>query len=344
MTSVTSGQQELASRAASSEDVRERCLAAPPADKPMFAENLLVASYDPAAGIGMWLHLGTWPEDFGLWEDLLLLSLPDGDVLTMTGYRRTPVEERPAGSLLSFSCIEPFRHWRVDFDGLLSRTPRAALDGGLVRDGRRERAALSLDLTGVTPVWDGAHTASSGSMDEQVWASDHYQQAMRVTGTVSVGGVVHPLDTTGVRDHSRGQRGHAMDQWGGHTLIHLLFPSGRAIGVQRMYGTSGAPTFDMAYTLVDGVMSVAEVVEAPRLTELPGARELSLTVRSGEDLHHLTGELVTSWPVTPQRLGMAVGADLEGPYGVLLFGHARWTWDGETSYGLTERSYGARRS
>jgi hypothetical protein len=132
-----------------------------------------------------------------------------------------------------------------------------------------------------------------------------------------------------------------MDQWGGHTLIHLLFPSGRAVGIQRMYDPSGTPTFDMAYVLDGGVWQDAEIVAAPRLTCLEDIDQpLRMVVRTADREHVLTGELVSSWPLTPHRLSMGVGADLHGPHGIMVVGHARWTWDGEESTGLTERSFG----
>ncbi|MCW2830118.1 MAG: hypothetical protein JWP31_810, partial [Aeromicrobium sp.] len=233
---------------------RERTLAEPPEGMTRYAENFMFASYDPASQIGLWLHLGTWPDDFRLWEDLVLLSLPGGeDVLTTTGYRHTPVGERPAGSMLSFTCLEPFTHWRVDFDGLATRSTQSQLSAGLARDGLREQLQIRLDLECVTPVWDGSRsTRGQGSMEEQVWASDHYQQLLQVTGEVVHNGTTYPVHTTGVRDHSRGQRGHAMEQWGGQTLNHLLFTSGRAVGVQRMLAPTGEPMLDMSYTLNDG--------------------------------------------------------------------------------------------
>lgn len=325
---------------------REVCLATAPPDLPMYAENFMLACYDAAADVGMWLHLGTWPEDFGIWEDLVLLSLPASeDVLCTTGYRRVPQQERPAGPQLSFTCVEPFRRWRVDYDGLATRSTRSALAAGLLEDGQRERVELHLDVECVTPVWDGASSTSGGSMADQVWASDHYQQLLQVTGKLVTRGQTLQLSTTGVRDHSRGQRGHAMNRWGGHTLVHLLFPSGRAVGVQRMYDVTGNPSFDMAYVLIDGVWSTAEVLHAPRVHRpaqgpLVGDEPLVLEVRAGDRVHRLTGELLTAWHLTPHGLGMGIGTGAARPYGLFMPGHARWTWDGEISHGLTERSYG----
>jgi hypothetical protein len=323
---------------------RERCLAEPPSGLHRFAENFMLAWYDGTAGVGAWLHLGTWPDDFTLWEDVMLLALPGGDdVLHTMGYRHTPVEERPAGPLLSFTCVRPFERWRVDFNGPATRSTRSELLNGLARDKARHVVDMHLDIECVTPVWDARSSASHGSMSEQVWASDHYQQLLKVAGTITTGGVTYDIDTTGVRDHSRGQRGHAMDQWGGHTLIHLLFPSGRAIGIQEMYDTKGDPNFDMGYVMeADGTWHAARTVSAPRVSSTDAPRHVDLVVESDLGVHRLVGEVQCVWAVSPQGVHMSVGSDPGGPFGVFLPGHARWEWDGEVSYGLTERSFGAR--
>jgi len=324
--------------------VRERCLPTPPEGVHRFAENFMLAWYDGAASVGAWLHLGTWPDDFTLWEDVLLLSLPGSDeVLHTMSYRHTPIEERPAGPLLRFRCVEPFKRWRVEFNGPATRSKRSDLSTGLARDTVRQVVDMDLDVACVTPVWDAVRTTTHGSMTEQVWAHDHYQQLLRITGTVTTGGTTYTIDTTGVRDHSRGQRGHAMDQWGGHTLIHLLFPSGRALGIQEMYDLSGTPNFDMAYVMeADGTWHQARTVSAPRITSPDAPKAVELVVESDLGKHHLTGEMLCTWPVSSQGLHMSIGADPDGQFGVFLPGHARWTWNGETSFGLTERSYGAR--
>jgi hypothetical protein len=312
-------------------------------DVPMYAENYMVSSYDPSADIGMWLHLGTWPEDFELWEDFFVINLPD-DMLWFTSWHRTAVADRPAGSALRFECIEPWRRWRYSYDGIVHRSPRSAMLDGRLRNGGMERLTFDLDAECVTPIWDAHASATSahgsGSMKEQVWASEHYQQLFRLTGTMRIHGVGDvPIDTTGVRDHSRGQRGGGMDKWGGHTLIHVLFPSGKAFALQMMWLPDGTVSLDTAYVLIDGEFQHASGKVVPRLDRLNlGGDEMRLVLESDIGLHELTGTVIRNSFLTPQRLGMAVGADADGPYGIMAMGHARWEWDGEVSYGLTERS------
>ena len=130
-----------------------------------------------------------------------------------------------------------------------------------------------------------------------------------------------------------------MEKWGGHTLIHVLFPSGRAFAVQTMWSPDGTVSLDTAYVLVDGELRHGAGVEVPRLGQVRlGGDEMELVLESDIGRHELQGTTVRNAYFTPQRLGLAFGADPEGPYGIFAMGHARWEWDGEVSYGLTERS------
>jgi len=325
---------------------RDRPLVQPPAGIKAFGENYLMVTYDPQVDVGLWLHLGTWPEDFAMWEDVILLALPGEEgLLWARGYQRSLPELRPNGPNLRFECLEPFRHWRISFDGVCTRTPYETMLAGLVPDGQREKVVLQLDVTCVTPVWDAHESATSGrgggSMAEQVWASEHYQQLLRVSGRVELRDGIYELRSSGVRDHSRGQRGHegGMDRWGGHTLIHVLFPSGRGVGVQRMWTPLGDVTLDTAYVLIDGAIHFADVHQLPQLesVQLRGER-MQLVLESDLGVHTLEGEMLKTVFTTPLGKGLSVGADTSAPYGVFGLGHARWTWDGEEAYGLTERS------
>jgi hypothetical protein len=312
-----------------------------------FAENLMFEISDPALGISMWLHLGTWPDDFGIWEDYVQLHLPDGQgTLWSKSYMRTAPELRPAGANLRARCIEPWKRWRLTYDGVAYRSPPEALRTGLAQDGARELLRFDLELAMTGPVWDAHSSAESkhggGSMADQVWAKDHYQQLYTVGGTITVGGGTKPFNGTGVRDHSRGQRGLKMDQFAGHALITALYPSGKGFGMQRMWNPAGKVTLDTAFVWIDGRYEFASVVECPRLgRQLHYAgEELSLVLRSDIGEHRLEGEIVRSGFVTmaDDMLGLSIGARPGNPTGYFVPGFARWTWDGEAAIGLTERS------
>jgi hypothetical protein len=323
----------------------EQPLPSAPPDVWRFTENYLVAAYDPAADISIWAHLGTWPDDFGLWEDQLLVGLPgDQDLLWAYGYRRTPLGERPGGASLALTCLEPFRRWRATYDGVVVRTPYDEARTGLVRDGEKDLLAFDLELECVAPAWDptaSRHDAAD-AMASETWATAHYQQLIRATGEVRLGDRVVQFDGHGLRDHSRGQRGHAAAHFGGHHLISAHFPSGRSFGAMRMWAPDGTVGLDAAYVVIDGTVHRAEVVEPPsRLhSTLPGAGEaLALVLRSPVGEHLLRGETrSTTLATASERLGMHVGADAASGRVVFAQGFARWTWDGEVAFGLTERS------
>lgn len=311
-----------------------------------FAENFLVVTYDPALDIGLWLHLGTWPDDFGIYEDQVLISLPgDSGQLWMCAYHRPAAADRPAGANLRLRCIEPFKTWRLSFDGLVAHCSDEEMRQGRVRDTARELARIDLELRMEAPVWDAQQSASSrfgaGSMAEQVWASSHYQQLYTARGTVRLRDKTYPFAGTGMRDHSRGRRGHGMEQWGGHVLATAWFPDRRrGFGLQRMWTPEGRITLDTAFVVEKGRLHHAGIVEAPKLEALR-SRDEDLRVVLCSDLgeHVLDCRTLRTHFTTPQQpLGLAFGADLGGPYGIYAPGHARWQWDGDIGYGLMERS------
>jgi hypothetical protein len=327
--------------------VREATLTSPP-EAYRYAENFMLAGYDANCGIGLWLHLGTCPDDFGLWEDQVFLTLPDDEgILWMTAYHRTPPEKRPAGGSLAFRCLRPFEQWQVVFDGMLTHSPTAEMLSGRVRDGRRERVIFDFDTRSVAPAWDNNLSAgkgektSRGSMAEQAWASEHYQQLFSLRGELTIGDRHFSIDTTGVRDHSRGQRGHDHSKWGGHNLWTAAFPSGRAFGMQRMWTPQQQISLNVGFVYLDGQFHHVDVIGEPCLLadHRVAGDELTLQLRSPLGEHHLTGTTVSTLFVNLESpYGLSVGYDPQAGFGTFAPGFSRWEWDGEEAYGLTERS------
>jgi hypothetical protein len=324
---------------------RESTLAKAP-DLFRYAENFMFAIYDPRVDVGMWLHLGTCPDDFGIWEDQVLITLPgDQGLLWMYSYHRTPPASRPAGSSLSFRVIEPFQRGQLRFDGVGVRTPYAEMMSNRVRDGHKELFSFEIDIDAVAPAWDNHASAAGGKdrgdMKAQAWASEHYQQLYRARGVLKLQDRTLEIDTTGVRDHSRGQRGHAPDKFGGHNLWTATFPSGNAFGMQRMWLPDGSVTLNVAFVYIDGEFHHADVLDAPHYLQRIqlGGEPLSLQLRSPRGDHHLRGETVKTIFTTFDRpWGFWFGADPEAEFGFFAPGFSRWEWNGEVAYGLTERS------
>jgi len=313
--------------------------------EPFWTENLLFAGSDPVADIGFWLHLGTVPNDWSMWEDRVILRLPgDQGVLSMWAYHRTAPERRPAGSNLAFECLEPFRRWRVTFDGFAQHIANADMAAGLAPDGPRKRLTIDLEVTCVTPVWDAQTSAKSasgkGDMNSQSWAKEHYEQMWRAKGKVRVGEQEIAFDGTGWRDHSRGPRGGATaDPWGGHVILGCLFPSGRAVILSRYWRPDGVINLEGGCVIdADGTFHHARFGEGPRLTGLElsgehlpvefswpgGSAALTLTTRT------------SIWTAMAKQL--AIGKDLSGTGLMYVLNFGPMTWDGEVGQAYIERS------
>lgn len=314
-------------------------------DVPMWSENLLFALYDPDADVAMWLHLGTVPGKWTMWEDRVLVLQPGQEgALSLRGYHHTATERRPAGPGLEFRQREPWKRWQVSFDGFGLHTPEADMLAGVAKDGPGRPFAVDLDVECVTPAWD-ARTATelasgAGTMDEQKWASEHYEQLLRATGTVTLADGERAFSGYGWRDHSRGPREHStISNWGGHVILGCVYPeSGRAWGLSRYYDGEGRITLEGGYVLTDGRFEHAKVTTAPRLPELRYGGEV---MQAGLAWSHGSFALDlhcdrTLW--TSMQRSLAVGKDLEGLGLMYVLCFGRCEWNGEVGYFYSERS------
>jgi hypothetical protein len=231
----------------------------------------------------------------------------------------------------------------VTFDGFGLHTPEAEMLAGIGRDGPTQPLAADLEIECVTPAWD-ARTASAlasgaGAMEQQSWASEHYEQLVRATGTVTLATGSVPFSGYGWRDHSRGPRHASLGGWGGHVILGCVYPeSGRAWGLSRYYTASGSITLEGGYVYAGGKFEHARVVTAPRLLDLRYEGEVMPVALewSGGRLElsmHCDRSLWTS-----MQRSLAVGKDLTGPGLMYVLSHGRCEWGGETGIFYSERS------
>lgn len=314
-----------------------------PPGEDLWSENYLFALYDDVTNIGLWLHLGTVPTDWYLWEDRIYISLPDGGVLSMMAYHETPADEQPAGSVMSFICVEPFRHWKIKFDGFAWYTSRSAMDAGGEPRFRR-RLKIELDVECVSPVWN-ANSMKDGSgnpaMERQSWATEHYEQLVLAHGSLDLDGEGYALSTTGWRDHSRGPRGRkSKDPWGGHVIGGMQFPSGKKFIFSRYWRPDGHITMSGGIYIDEaGQVHDIEVVAAPDLRELKlSGEELSLRfVWDSGSVDFALSTLASIW--IPRERKHIVGRDVFGEINdmyVLNWGPV--VWSDEQAYCYLERS------
>lgn len=316
---------------------REETVRACP-DVPGWTENLLFTPYDPGNDIGMWLHLGTAADMWEMWEDRVLIALPEEQgVLSMWAYHRTLPERQPAGANLAFRCGQPFVRWHITFDGFCLRSSYQAMRTGLLADGPKSHVRLDLEVRCLTPVWDaegGPATASGAGMAEQSWARQHYEQLVAVTGDVTIDGQTVRFDGRGWRDHSRGPRGaDTLTDWGGHVIAGGVMPSGRGFGLCRYWARDGRTTLEGAYVVDGGTLRHVRLDRIPPSAVLArGGETFTLAIDGDQPMSGTTRSSL--W------LSMADGL----PYGVIeparayTVSWAQVQWGDETGHIYLERS------
>ena len=220
----------------------------------------------------MWLHLGTVPDKWTMWEDRVLVCCPQ----TKGRFRCAPIttrppKHRPAGPA-GVRQKQPWRRWHLSFDGSGLRIPQSDMLEGVGRDGPVQPFAADLEVNLLTPAWM-RHCCGPRMRRRygQPWLGERALRtthACRGNGDVAVGGVHPVLWVRLARPFPRGARPfHARGV--GWTCDHRLpLPSGQGWGLSRYYASDGRITLEGGYVFIDGRFEHARVIQAPRLSEL----------------------------------------------------------------------------
>lgn len=242
---------------------------------------------------------------------------------------------------LSFELVEPFRHWRMRFDGLVHEwTCSEQMAGGSPPPERSVRVQVVVDLYSEAPPWlnGGLRPEAQRVLDEQdegaLIGGPRFEQLARARGTVTIGDVEHRIDGGALRIRRKGVR--RLGTFRGHAWQSALFDSGRAFGYLVFPPRDdGLPTYNEGFVFEgDGELIPARIVEAPWLKRLrPRGEDVSVVVESVRGIETIEAETVIS---TFMVMG-GVGPGTEG-YPVLEQAVTRFSWDGEVANGMLERS------
>lgn len=297
-----------------------------------WSENFCLQAYDPSAEHGVWLHAGLPVYDFNLWHDITVIYLPGGsDVLLAKGLAPRGSAATISGSMLGADYDEKCGEWTWHFHGGATRADRGQLAVAPAVGGPTEPLNFALRFRGMGPVWD-LNTKADG---KTAFSHAHWQQSCWVEGSIEYGGSRITFEGKGIRDHSRGPRD--MFNLGQHYWLCDQFPSGRAFSVVSVEATTVYPPISTAFIVENGTMRDAEVVSVPSDRSFEKPAEIVLREPGGD--HRITGRLLHDMSFSikyPDEflLGYRDGAQQHW----LREGQVRWTWDGETGYGLGERS------
>ncbi|MCX4094758.1 hypothetical protein [Nocardia sp. alder85J] len=272
----------------------------------------------------------------------LNLTLADGRAyrLREPGKAHSPLDEHGRPSVLGagpleFRCVTPFRTWTATFRGAAVETSTAALTRAEV-DGPRADLEFEIETTMAVPPWiqgsllPEAKALLDGSVEGDLMGGPRYEQLFRATGVVRVRGEEHAFTGSGLRIRRQGVR--QLSEFWGHAWQSAVFPSGKAFGyIAYPPRADGRPTFNEGYLFTgDGELIPARVVEAPWLARVvPTGEDVSLVLES-ERLGRvrITGETLLATHDLTDR----------GNFPALQQTAVRYTWDGEQTYGMLERS------
>jgi hypothetical protein len=274
------------------------------------------------------------------WDDRMFqanFALADGRVLNGAGRgaAHSPIgpDGRPTvlgAGPLRFECIEPFRRWRMSFDGPAVDTRVEAEIANTVDPGRRVPVRLEAELVMHTPAWIQETGEGDGSAEaEYMGLGYRFEHLFRAEGTFHLDGEAHPFKATGLRIHRQSIR--RLEGFYGHCWQSALFPDGRAFGYIAYPPKLDGSQYNEGYIYQDGRMYPAKVVEAPWLRHLVGSGDdVSMVLESELGRTRIEG----STTLANFHIGAAGGLEKMA----LQQSGVHYSWDGQTAIGMIERS------
>jgi hypothetical protein len=173
-----------------------------------FNESMYFNFFDPARDTGGFLRIGNRANE-GYAEVTTCVYLPGGKVLF--SYRRPRIASNEAfdAAGMRFQVLEPLRRHHSRYEGaavFLTDPVQMADPRTAFANNPQKTIALDLQHEGVGPVYGSTGNQAAGTRVEQAFARGHYEQHMRVRGTLSMDGTSTEIEGFGLRDHSWGPR------------------------------------------------------------------------------------------------------------------------------------------
>ncbi len=237
---------------------------------------------------------------------------------------------------LRFECIEPYRRWRISYDGEPVDTTTDAMIALTVDSSRHTPFAFDVEVEMVTPCWvqDNTPEKLAGKTEREMddarsmGLGYRMEHQFRGRGTVTIDGEVIPFTGTGNRIHRQSVR--PLEGFRGHVWQAAVFPDGRAFAVIAYPPGEDGSTYNEGYVFEDGRMHDAVATKLPWLDEM---------IAQGEDMSlelaydGRTAKIAGTGMFNTFKSGIA-----EMPGFRLNQGGAHYTWGDQSAYGMVERS------
>lgn len=317
--------------------------------QPEIRDALNVWLEEETGAFGMRVGFEANSTDWATPEIYLDIAFPDGRVVS----RRTrevkhgEMDENGNPTIggagpLRFTCIEPFRRWKMEFRGT---APVVSADDLVATPYPQERApcdvAFSIELIMAVPPWIMGTLASEAgdaleNSDQGDYMSPRYEQLCRARGSMTIDGMTSNFKGQALRIRRQGFR--KFEGFWGHCWASALMPSGKAFGYNVFPPREdGQPSYSEGYIFDgDGELRSAQPSEIPWLKELivRGERADS-ELTAGDDTFDIEG---TAFIATRARYSTQLPPDFPADFPVIQQSHVMYTWDGERATGMMERS------
>ena len=173
-----------------------------------FNESMYFNFFDRPKGYGGFLRIGNRANE-GHAEVTVCVYVPTGEVLF--NWRRPEISDNDAldAGGVKFQVIEPLVSHRTTYEGtavFLAEPERMAEPREAFRDNPHKPVSIDLMHEAVGPVFGTARAQAEPVDPEKEFARAHYEQHMRVRGSIVVDGEKIEIDGYGLRDHSWGPR------------------------------------------------------------------------------------------------------------------------------------------
>lgn len=247
-----------------------------------------------------------------------------------------------------FRCIEPFDTWTMSYDGPAVQTSSDDLVEGR-KAGPPVDISFRVEAKMVAPPW--VQGALQPDADAQlkttavgaIMGGPRYEQLFTATGEFRAADRHRAFTGSGLRIRRTGVR--KLAGFWGHCWQSAVFPSGRAFGyIAYPPRPDGRPTFNEGFVFTgDGGLIPARAVRAPWLTRLRSLGEdVSLALETADGgLSEIAGRTVFSTHDIHHNDDMysmhALKEEMPS-FPALQQAGVRYTWNGEQTYGMLERS------
>lgn len=291
-----------------------------------FNESVYFNFFDREQQMGGFLRIGNRANE-GYAEVTVIVYQPDGSALF--NYKRPQISSNDgwdAGGL-KVEVLEPGERLRTTYEGsvVYLKDPREMREPSVAfKENPHKRIRLDLVHEGVGPIY--GHVAEPGGAGSQnEFARAHYEQHMRVTGTLQVedGPVLH-ISGHGLRDHSWGPR-----YWQSTPSYRWITGNfGDDLGmVLSIVGDRIGGVFHKGKDTIVQVKNIELETEYEGDTNYHKALKATVTLANGE-VHRVEGTVRGFIPLRNRRAGMFTHIG-EGMTEYLLDGERK-------GYGLSE--------